>query len=74
MHVQRQYALKQIFMKIEFENSVRRLSILCRITDIKISWINPCIQANTLQHNVSLLPLSPENIKNSYFCCFFWLL
>ena len=41
MQVQRQYALKQIFMKIEFENSIRRLSILFRITDIKITWINP---------------------------------
>ena len=43
MQVQRQYALKQIFMKIEFENSIRRLSILCRLPDIKIAWINPCL-------------------------------
>ena len=28
-------------MKIEFENSIRRLSFLCRLTDIKIAWINP---------------------------------
>ena len=27
-------------MKIEFENSIRRLSFLCRLTDIKITWIN----------------------------------
>ena len=43
MQVQHQYALKQIFMKIEFENSIRRLSILCRLPDIKITWINPCM-------------------------------
>ena len=30
------------FMKIEFENSIRRLSFLCRLTGIKIAWINPC--------------------------------
>ena len=41
MQVQRQHALKQIFMKSEFENSIRRLSILCRIPDIRIAWINP---------------------------------
>ena len=29
-------------MKIEFENSVRRLSFLCHLPDIKIAWINPC--------------------------------
>ena len=46
MQVQRLCALKQIFMKIEFENSIRRLSILCPLPEIKIAWINPwiCIQ------------------------------
>ena len=29
-------------MKIEFENSIRRLSFLCRLLDIKIAWTNPC--------------------------------
>ena len=28
-------------MKIEFQNSITRLSFSCRITDIKIAWINP---------------------------------
>ena len=28
-------------MKIEFENSVRRLRFLCRLMDIKIAWIIP---------------------------------
>ena len=27
-------------MKIEFQNSIIRLSFLCRVTDIKIAWIN----------------------------------
>ena len=26
---------------LEFENSIERLSFLCRITDIKIAWIYP---------------------------------
>ena len=30
-------------MKIEYQNSVVRLSFLCRITDIKIAWIYPCV-------------------------------
>ena len=42
MQVQCHSALKQILMKIEFENSIRRLSILCHIPDIKSAWINPC--------------------------------
>ena len=28
-------------MKIEFQNSIRRLSFLCCLTDIKIALINP---------------------------------
>ena len=28
-------------MKIEFQNSIAKLSFLCVITDIKIAWINP---------------------------------
>ena len=27
--------------KIEFQNSIRRLSFLCRLPDIKIAWVNP---------------------------------
>ena len=40
MQVQHQYALKQNFMKIEFENSIRRLSFLCHLPDLKIAWIS----------------------------------
>ena len=29
-------------MTIEFEISIVRLSLFCRITDIKIVWINAC--------------------------------
>ena len=28
-------------MKIEFENSIRKLNFLCRLPGIKIAWINP---------------------------------
>ena len=27
---------------MKIENSIRRLSFLCRLPDIKIAWINPC--------------------------------
>ena len=29
-------------MKIEFQNSIRKLSFWCHHLDIKIAWINPC--------------------------------
>ena len=32
---------RNIYIKIDFQNSIEKLSILCRITDIKIAWINP---------------------------------
>ena len=28
-------------MKTEFEKSIKRLSFLCSLKDIKIAWINP---------------------------------
>ena len=37
MQLQHQDALKKHFMKIEFENSIRRLSFLYRLPDIKIA-------------------------------------
>ena len=33
----------QIYTKIEFQNSIVKFSFLYRMTDIKITWINPCI-------------------------------
>ena len=33
-------------MKIEFQNSIRRLSFLCRLTYIKIAWLNPCYEVD----------------------------
>ena len=35
-------------MMIEFENSVRRLSFLCLVSDIKTAWINPWEWIKTL--------------------------
>ena len=37
----KQKTKKQIYMKIELQNSIVRLSFLCHITNIKIAWINP---------------------------------
>ena len=31
---------QKLHIKIEFQNLIERLSFLCRITDIKIAWIN----------------------------------
>ena len=63
MQVQCQYALKYNFMKIQFENSIRRLSFLCRLRDIKIAWINPCI----MLHPLILLSI----INLCYILCYF---
>ena len=38
---QRQANKQFIYMKIQFQNSIVRLSFLCHVTDIKISWVNP---------------------------------
>ena len=48
------------FVKIEFENSIRRLSVLCHLTDIKIAWINPCIVTYRTQ-------LEAAQLKNLFF-------
>ena len=47
-------------MKIEFENSFRKLSFLSRLADIKIAWINPikvaCLTpAYTTMQSISLI-------------------
>ena len=47
--LQCQDTLKQNFMKIEFENSVRRLNFMCRLPDIKIAWINPWLYLTDVQ-------------------------
>ena len=38
---QKQTNKQKLYMKIEFQNSIVKLSFLCRITDITIAWINP---------------------------------
>ena len=43
MQVPCQFVLKKNFMKIEFENLIRRLSFLCHLADTKTAWINLCI-------------------------------
>ena len=46
--------LKQIFTKIEFKDSIRKLSFLSHLLDIKIAWINPCCNrhSRTIKNNV----------------------
>ena len=53
-------------MKIEFKNSIRRLSILWCISDIKIAWINSwsvedCIKSVTLKSE-SVARLAREDL------------
>ena len=43
-------------MKIEFENSIRRLSFLCRLPDIKIAWVNLCRSCMVCALYVESLP------------------
>ena len=38
-------------MKIPFENSIKRLSFLCRPPDIKIAWINPFLHTQAVNAN-----------------------
>ena len=38
---QKQTTKQNIYIKIEFQNSIARLSFSCCIKDIKIIWINP---------------------------------
>ena len=41
-------------MKIEFENSIRRLNFLCHLTDTKIAWINPWSSEHVIFENYLL--------------------
>ena len=57
--IKQKQANKNIYMKIEFQNSVAKLSFLCRNTDIKIAWINPC-------KNSGIRKMSFENYQQLY--------
>ena len=43
-------------MKIEFENSIRRWSFLCRLLDIKVAWINSCGETFKVPFAVKQVP------------------
>ena len=64
-YVQQQYALKENFVKIEFEKSFKRLSILCRLLDIKIAWLNIC---QGMLHHVCDLDCD-ENMRGPIRTC-----
>ena len=49
-------------MKAEFENSIRRLSVLWSSPDIKIAWINPC----KLSYNKYQLKGKPQSSIKIY--------
>ena len=57
--------LKKFVLKIECENSIRRLSFLCRLRDIKIAW-NKSLLMILKPYNVILKPLNvtlkPPNV------------
>ena len=57
-------------MKIEFENTIRRLSFLCRLPDIKIAWINPrCSISISLKVMVILLEMFLKIIHLLWYLC-----
>ena len=49
------YALQENFVKIDFQNSVKRLSFLCRVLGIKIAWINPWNDSKNLQPSIEFV-------------------
>ena len=48
-------------MKIEFENSIRRLRLLCDHADIKITWINPWQIYTDIHPGATLISLRASN-------------
>ena len=48
-------------MKIELQNSIVRLSFLCRITNIKIAWIIPAIAKQNILKTLN------KFLKNYFF-------
>ena len=69
------YALKQNFMKIEFENSIWRFSFLHRLPDIKIAWINPLAPEfiSTIKHVTDIRPKSRKTRHKLERVRFLWL-
>ena len=77
------YIVQNNFMKIEFQNSVRRLSFLCRLTDIKIAQINPWKRRsylsektngpNGLPYKSSLDPLFLKSCTQSFMSRYLFL-
>ena len=64
---------ERIFMKIEFEDSIRRLSILCRLPDIKIAWINPWVKVpKWAKMSKNSLCHTPYLRKHRSYDCDFW--
>ena len=71
MQVQHQDALKY-FMKIDFKNSIRRLSFLCRLPDIKIAWINPCWGIQWKDFKVKIIQKRNFWNQQNFIVLFWW--
>ena len=53
-------------MKIEFENAIRRLGVLCRLLDIKIAWKNPWVACLKSLMSVGRRVLKEGNQDNAH--------
>ena len=71
MQVQHQDALKY-FMKIDFKNSIRRLSFLCHLPDIKIAWINPCWGIQWKYFKVKIIQKRNFWNQQNFIVLFWW--
>ena len=53
-------------MRIEFENAIRRLGVLCRLLDIKIAWKNPWVACLKSLMSVGRRVLKEGNQDNAH--------
>ena len=56
-------------MKVELENSITRLSFLCRLPDIKIAWINPCKYIHLFPAGNSMFKINNRNTRTRCEIC-----
>ena len=59
-------------MKIDFKNSIRRLSFLCRLPDIKIAWINPCWGIQWKDFKVKIIQKRNFWNQQNFIVLFWW--
>ena len=59
-------------MKIDFKNSIRRLSFLCCLPDIKIAWINPCWGIQWKDFKVKIIQKRNFWNQQNFIVLFWW--